>query len=102
LLRIERALGLAERAGGTWYTALLGDAALVIPGLRPALFPPATLADWDAVLRFRHFLRHAYVVDLDAEKLAQNVGRLEKAVAATDGWLEAVLAALGADSTKRG
>ncbi len=46
--------------------------------------------------RFRHFLRHAYVLDLDGDKLAQNVLRLDKAVCATDGWLTAVLDVLGA------
>jgi hypothetical protein len=52
------------------------------------------LADWDALLRFRHFLRHAYVLGLDAERLASNIDRLERAVAATDPWLGAVLVGL--------
>jgi len=73
---------------------LLADAALAIPGLRPALFPPDVLPDWDAALRFRHFLRHAYVVTLDPERLRANVARLAQAATATEPWLEAVLQAL--------
>jgi hypothetical protein len=59
LLRLERGVGLPERTGASWHAALLADAALALPGVRPALFPSEALADWDAVLRFRHFLRHA-------------------------------------------
>jgi hypothetical protein len=94
LLRLERAVGLPERTGRSWHTALLADAAIAVTGLRPAVFPPESLADWDAVLRFRHFLRHAYVITLDAEKLKSNLVRLQRAVTATEPWFEAVLAAI--------
>ena len=67
LLRLERAAGLPERTVRSWHTALLADAAIAVSGLRPAVFPPDSLRDWDAVLRFRHFLRHAYVITLDTE-----------------------------------
>jgi hypothetical protein len=50
--------------------------------------------DWDALLRFRHFLRHAYVVDLDPSKLAHTRDRLDHAVAVTEAWLGMVLSAL--------
>ena len=91
MVRLERAVGLPERTG---HTALLADAAIAIPGLRPPVFPPEVRGDWDALLRFRHFLRHAYVVDLDPTKLALNRDRLDQAVAATEAWLAAVLAGL--------
>ena len=94
LVRLERAAGLPERTGASWHGALLADAALVIPGVRPPLFSPEGLSDWDAVMRFRHFLRHAYVVHLDAGKLSATTERLEKAVGATESWLEAVLLGL--------
>ncbi|HXJ19177.1 MAG TPA: hypothetical protein VMT03_03010 [Polyangia bacterium] len=94
LARIEHALGLPERAGASWHTALLADAAQEIPGLRPPLFPRQALSEWDALLRFRHFLRHAYVVDLDPDKLTANRERLDRAVAQTDSFLAIVLAAL--------
>lgn len=94
LVRLERAVGLPERTSASWHTALLADAAIAIPGLRPPVFPPEVRGDWDALLRFRHFLRHAYVVDLDAAKLALNRDRLDQAVAATEAWLAAVLSGL--------
>lgn len=94
LVRLERAAGLPERTGVSWHAALLADAAIAIPGLRPPLFPAEAHADWDALLRFRHFLRHAYVVDFDPNKLAANRDRLERAVAATEAWLGLVLSGL--------
>lgn len=94
LVRIERAAGLPERTGASWHSALLADAGMALPGVRPQLFPAEALADWDGLLRFRHFLRHAYVVDLDPTKLLMNVDRLERAVALTDRWIESVLAVL--------
>ena len=94
LVRLERAAGLPERTGTSWHTGLLADAAIAIPGLRPPIFPTEAHGDWDALLRFRHFLRHAYVVDLDPSKLALNRDRLDRAVAATDAWLGLVLAGL--------
>jgi hypothetical protein len=94
LVRAERALGLPARSGAEWHRALLADAAMNVSGLRPALFPADAERDWDELRRFRHFLRHAYPVDLDPERLALNVQRLERAVAATDPTLRAVLSAL--------
>jgi hypothetical protein len=96
LLRLERIAGLPERTGSSWHAGLLADAVLDIPGLRPALFPAEALADWDALLRFRHFLRHAYVVKLDPDRLAANVTRLHNAVAASHTWIADVLATIGA------
>ena len=46
------------------------------------------------LLRFRHFLRHAYVVDLNPSDLAVNLARLDRAVAPADAWLASVLSAL--------
>lgn len=94
LVRLERVAGLPERIGASWHTALLADAAVAIPGLRPPLFPAEAHADWDALLRFRHFLRHAYVVDLDPSQLVVNLDRLDRAVATTDAWLGLVLSGL--------
>lgn len=95
LLRLERAAGLPERAGATWHASLLADAAVAVPGLRPPVLPtPETHADWEGLLRFRHFLRHAYVVDLSPSDLAVNLARLDRAVAATDAWLASMLTTL--------
>lgn len=96
LVRIERALGLPERSGASWHTSVLVDASLDLPGLRPALHAPEVGREWDALLRFRHFLRHAYVIDLDPGKLRLNRARLQRAVGGTQPGLEALLATLTA------
>jgi hypothetical protein len=84
LVRVERAAGLPARTASAWHRGLLADAARTIPGLRPALVPAGTEPDWADLLAFRHFLHHAYAVELDPERLARLVVRLESAVAATD------------------
>jgi ribonuclease HepT-like protein len=94
LLRIERALGLPERTGSDWHRDLLAHAATALAGLRPAVIPADAEVDWDELRRFRHFLRHAYTVDLDVEKLSRNVERLARAEAATDVHIRALLDAL--------
>ena len=94
LVRLERALGLAPRIGAGWHAALLDAAGRELPGLRDAVFPPSARDDWAALLGFRHFLRHAYLVELDANKLATNTVRLERAVAATAASVQALVAAV--------
>jgi hypothetical protein len=94
LLRIERALGLPERTGAQWHRALLADATLVLPGVRPAIVPPSAERQWDELRRFRHFLRHSYAVELDAKRLARNVQLLGEAVDATAPSVAALLKAL--------
>lgn len=94
LVRLERALGLPERSGSSWHIELLADCGRAIPGLRPAVYPPDAEEDWEALLRFRHFLRHAYVLRLDPAKLRTNLERLGRAVAASNGPVEAAILAL--------
>ena len=94
LVRIERALGLPARTGVDRHRALLADAAMAVRGLRPSLFPVKVEADWDELRRFRHFLRHAYPLELDPERLSHNLERLALAVAETDAPLRAVLRTL--------
>lgn len=98
LVRLERMLELPPRLGGEWHRALLADAALDVPGLRPAIVPAEALRDWFELLGFRHFLRHAYTVDLDGAKLARNVDCLERAMVASDPAVLAVIASLAAPS----
>ena len=96
LLRVERALGLPERSGAAWHASLLADASGDLPRVRPVVFPPAVLRDWEGLLRFRHFLRHAYTLDLEAERLIENAARLTRAVAASDATVRALFEALEA------
>lgn len=97
LLRIERALRLPERAGAHWHRAVLADATLPLPGLRPAIIPKEVERDWEHVLAFRHFLRHAYAVELDAERLLENVRHLRRAVAGTEPLARELMTALQED-----
>ncbi|MBC7793587.1 MAG: hypothetical protein H7Z43_07750 [Clostridia bacterium] len=97
LLRLENALGLPPRANAEWHTRLLEDAMMPIANVRPSVYPATAASDWNHLLRFRHFLRHAYGAPLDAGRLATNRDRLASAVAATDSYLLALLNALGRD-----
>ena len=94
LIRCERSLGLPERQGESWHRALLDEAALPLAGVRPPVYPQTAARDWEELLRFRHFLRHAYHVQLDADRLAANVIRLSRALAATDPYLQTLLGGL--------
>ncbi len=94
LVRLERALGLPSRTGSDWHRSLLADAALGVAGLRPALFPAEVERDWDELRRFRHFLRHAYPLDLDPHRLARSLEHLGRAIAQTNAPLRAALQAL--------
>jgi hypothetical protein len=50
---------------------LLEASALAVRGIRPALVSPSTEVSLRLLLEFRHFMRHAYGVPLDARRLAE-------------------------------
>lgn len=97
LVRLERALGLPERTGANWHAEVLFDACRPLPGVRPAVYPDEAKRDWEQLLRFRHFLRHAYTVDLEADRLERNRARLARAVTATRPFIDALIGALEND-----
>jgi hypothetical protein len=68
---LGRAAGVFEgsSSGEAWHAELLRRATLDLAGLRPALVSQGALRDATTLLKFRHFLRHAYAVKLDAAKL---------------------------------
>ena len=68
LERVERTFGSLP-SGGDWHFELLCGAALDIAGVRPPILPAAVIGPLREVLRFRHFFRHAYAVELDAQRL---------------------------------
>jgi hypothetical protein len=79
--------------------------ALDIPGVRPAVIGPATLAGLRELLAFRHFMRHAYAVDLQSERLltlADLLAGLHGQLATELDRFEAVLAAVAGASTAEG
>lgn len=92
LVAFERALRLPERTGEHWHRKLLADAARPLPGVRPVLL--AAERDWEELLGFRHFLRHAYSADLDPVRLARNVECLRRAVADTSPLIISALEAI--------
>lgn len=94
LLRLERALALPERTGSGWHASLLTDAGSALPGVRPAVVPAEAGGEWEALLGFRHFLRHAYAVPLDPGRLRTNAERLDRAVTTTGPAVAALLEAL--------
>lgn len=70
LERIERTFD-ATPTGPDWHAALLDGATLQLAGVRPRILPPGPVSlHLREVLKFRHFFRHAYAVELDATKLA--------------------------------
>ena len=94
LVRVHAALGLGAPEGATWHSRLLEQAGGEIDGLRPALYPEAAGHHWRALLRFRHFLRHAYTANLDPMELRRNVEHLGQAVDLSAPYLEAAVGAL--------
>ncbi len=66
--RVERTFETLP-SGPNWQSELLEGAAIEIPELRPAILPEGQLDRLRELLRFRHFLRHAYAVELDAGRL---------------------------------
>lgn len=60
-------------AGGRYHTSLLRRMRLTIEGIRPAWISEEALPLLDELHRFRHFFRHAYVSELQFEKLAHLV-----------------------------
>jgi hypothetical protein len=55
--------------------------------LRPPILPGELLPDLLALLSFRHFFRHAYVVELDAERLVELLDRLHRIATTVDAAL---------------
>lgn len=96
LERFARALDLPVPAGPRSHQDLLDDASLELPGLRPALVPEAARSSWQDLLRFRHFLRHAYLVELSPLELLRNRESLARALTLTRESVREALDALRA------
>lgn len=77
--RVERAFATLPTAAERWHQELLEGACLDIAGVRPAPLPAEALTDLLDVLRFRHFLRHAYIVELDPRRLSEVIASLARA-----------------------
>jgi hypothetical protein len=97
LVRVEHHLGLPARSGASWHRAVLDLAARDLPGLRPVVLDAEALTAWTALMRFRHFFRHAYNADLSAAQLIANRERLVTAVTHTRPGIQRLLDALRND-----
>jgi hypothetical protein len=55
--------------GESAHVGVLRVAALAVPGIRPAILGDPLREGLDELRKFRHFFRHAYALDLRADKL---------------------------------
>lgn len=74
--RIARQLDVEVPGGVRWRRELLAQCSVEVPGVRPAVLPRELRGDLEALLALRHFLRHAYGTDLDAQRLHVEAERL--------------------------
>lgn len=95
LERVMRSIEGSVPEGPDYHKAVLDAAALRIEGVREPLLSPATVAALHDLRAFRHFVRHAYAVDLDPDRLADLQRRaaalrpdLEKDLDQLDDWLK--------------
>ena len=86
--RVERFFGLLPPGGDRWHQDLLEGAFLDIADVRPAVLPNSQKADLMDLLRFRHFLRHAYASVLDPGRMADLVAAFERVLAPVLAHLE--------------
>jgi hypothetical protein len=69
LERVARRRGSGR--AGAWHVELLSQAAVAVPGVRPAILPPAVVGDLHELRRFRHFFRNAYGLDLNPARVRE-------------------------------
>jgi hypothetical protein len=62
--------------GADSHQALLDDMGLELPSVRPAVLRDETAHALRPLLRFRHFVRHAYAVRWDPERLRAVAGAM--------------------------
>jgi hypothetical protein len=76
LERVTRALEGWAPSGPDWHRQLLDGAAMSIHKVRPALMSQRSYEAADHLMRFRHFLRHAYGADLEPRRVGELVTEL--------------------------
>ncbi len=77
--RIARHVDGHVPAGDRSHRDLLDQMRTPLTDLRPAVISRELRSELGELLKFRHFFRHPYAVDLEAEELLRNVARLERA-----------------------
>ena len=81
-LRIARELNGGVPRGEQWHRDLIGDMALTIPGLRPAVIDDDLALVLGEYLRFRHVFRNVYGGLSDVQRMASLEERLPETLAA--------------------
>jgi hypothetical protein len=99
LERIARTFEGLPGAGPRWHRELLSAMANDIPGVRIAVLSGETSRLLHDLLGFRHFIRHAYGADLDAERLGRVADRLAAVHPLLSADLDRFEAALGVPAT---
>jgi hypothetical protein len=104
LERVARQLDSEVPTGDRWHRELLAQATVEVPGVRPAVVPAELRADLEELLAARHFLRHAYGLELDPAKLASQAARLRAVAVPLERSLDAFDAFLARaiDATAKG
>lgn len=91
-LRIARELNGGAPRGEQWHRQLIGDMALEIVGVRPAVVDRRLADVLGEYLRFRHVFRNVYGGVLDAERMASLEDRLPATMTAFRQDIEAFVA----------
>ena len=76
MLRVARQID-GDVPRGDWHQEFLRAMGLAIDGIRRALLSRVSVAALRELLSFRHFFRHAYAVELEADRLSVLRGRLK-------------------------
>jgi hypothetical protein len=80
LERLAKVFGDEPTHSATYHKELLELYAHPWDNIRPALISPPTLAQLDPLRKYRHFLRHAYGVQLHPERVRENAELILRAV----------------------
>ncbi len=78
LERIERCVGMPPPPAPTWHRDLLIGATRPLADARPAILSASLVAGLEKLLAFRHFFRHAYVVEFDPSRLTSLVDEVQR------------------------
>lgn len=80
-VRIARAFENHIGDASGWHVELVRRLSLTIPNVRPALFTPELSAALTELRGFRHVVRHAYELKLDAARIARLIEHAERCAA---------------------
>lgn len=88
-------------AGPGWHRDLLQAASIDLPGIRPRVLAPSTVASLDEFLRFRHLFRNLYGFELEWGRLRPLLERVAGAWPSVQTDLDVFLAFLDSLASDR-